>query len=176
MNEGLDFLATSYEVKINDRAFSKALSQLKQKNEDAAARNKAPLNQSLCIPRTTTLVNTVAPKIGHSISHFHNNSLASCTCPSCPPMAATSGRTMGYSIVSSKQSTERSVSPQNPNPIPQVVARMDYAKKQKLLEKRRELTERAKKVLHGKQSSTSTSIMVNKKDLNFNDVLKMEKE
>ena len=54
---------------------------------------------------------------------------------------------------------------------------MDYAMKRKLIEKRREIVQRASKVVtHGKMSATSTSIFTNKKSFNFNDVIRAEKE
>ena len=53
---------------------------------------------------------------------------------------------------------------------------MDYAMKHKLIDKRREIVQRAQKAVHGKTSATSTSIYANKKSFNFNDVLRAEKE
>ena len=53
---------------------------------------------------------------------------------------------------------------------------MDYAMKRKLIEKRREIVQRASKAVHGKMSATSTSIFTNKKSFNFNDVIRAEKE
>ena len=53
---------------------------------------------------------------------------------------------------------------------------MDHAMKFKLMEKRRELAQRARKSVHGKLSSTSNSIIATKKSFNFNDILKAEKE
>ena len=53
---------------------------------------------------------------------------------------------------------------------------MDYVMKHKLIDKRREIVQRAQKAVYGKTSATSTSIYTNKKSFNFNDVLRAEKE
>ena len=54
---------------------------------------------------------------------------------------------------------------------------MDYAMKRKLIEKRREIVQRARRAaISGKMSATSTSIFTTKNAFNFNDVLKAEKE
>jgi len=49
---------------------------------------------------------------------------------------------------------------------------MDYALKRKLIEKRRELQQRARRAV----DRTSTSILTNNKSFSFNDILKAEKE
>ena len=53
---------------------------------------------------------------------------------------------------------------------------MDYAQKRKLIEKKRELMQRAHRVVQGNKSAASTSIITRKMCFNFNDILKVEKE
>ena len=53
---------------------------------------------------------------------------------------------------------------------------MDYALKCKLVDKRRELIQKARKAINDKKTSTSNSIITTKRSFNFNDVIKAEKE
>ena len=53
---------------------------------------------------------------------------------------------------------------------------MDYALKCKLVDKRRELIQKAHKAINDKKTSTSNSIITTKRSFNFNDVIKAEKE
>ena len=53
---------------------------------------------------------------------------------------------------------------------------MDYALKCKLVDKRRELIQKARKAINDKKTSTSNSIVTTKRSFNFNDVIKAEKE
>lgn len=157
-------------MKNNEHAFSEALDQL-QTSQEAAARMRCNPNRSLCVISPSDYQSTSLMKAGQSCQLQHTSGTSCIYAESCSVPNAS----VHYNSILSSKSTDRSASPQNVRTL-QVDQRMDYAKKRKLLQKRRELTERAKKVLQGKKSSTSTSIIANRKALNFNDIKKMEKE
>ena len=53
---------------------------------------------------------------------------------------------------------------------------MDHATKRKLIEKRRELVQRARKATQRRMSYKSNSIVANKTSFTFNDVVRVDKE